>query len=317
MAKQKIKNQNLKKKDSKKSTKKKHREIKKRYAAQNLLVLSFGFAWLICGALYLFNDGIGGMIGYIAVIIILFVPALFTLLIYNKYLLEKLDLSLNPSLWYLVALFLPVIFSAASFGVSLLMPEVTYSWESSDWLLKFKGNFNPEQLAALEAGNHPFYLYSAQQIVFGATFATFFAFGEELGWRGLLLKEWGEDLGFWKASFLIGLFWGLWYIPLELMGRNFPDNPTEGAVITLIWCILLSPSVVWVKTKARSVAAAALFMGIMQGVTSSSSLLLVGASPTYSGLRSFSGVIVLLCFNGLLYFLVKPSLKIKNPEDIL
>ena len=305
-----------KNKDSKnKHTKKKNREIKKRYAAQNLLVLTFGFAWIIAGALYLFNEGIGGMIGYIAVIIFLFVPALFTLLIYNKHLVEKLDLSINPSLWYFVALLLPIAFSAASFGVSLLWPEVTYSWESSDWLVKFKSTFNAEQLVALEAGTHPFFLFSLQQFIFGATFATFFAFGEELGWRGLLLKEW-EDLGFWKASFLIGLFWGIWYVPLELMGRNFPDMPTEGAVLTLIWCILLSPTVVWIKTKAKSVAAAALFMGMMAGVTSSSSLLLVGASPTYSGLRSLSGVIVLLIFNGILYFLAKPSLSSPSPVHI-
>ena len=304
-----------KKVNAKKSTtKKRDREVKKRYAAQNLLVLAFGFALINAGSLYLFNDGLSGMVGYGASIIYLFIPAFFTFLIYNKHLLEKLDLSLAPSRWYFVALVLPVAFSAAAFAVSTLWPGVSWSWVASFWLIKFREAYSPEQLTEIDAGMHPFYLMTLQQLVMGFTFATFFAFGEELGWRGLLLKEW-EDLGFWRASFLIGLVWGLFYFPLEMMGRNFPSNPTGGAVLTLLWCILLSPTLVWVKTKAKSVAAAALFMGMVQGVGGSSTMLLVGANESYSGLRGISGCLVFLVFNGFLYLFVKPTLKISEPES--
>lgn len=54
----------------------------------------------------------------------------------------------------------------------------------------------------------------------GATVNAVFAFGEEFGWRGYLLWELAP-WGFWRASFAIGVVWGLWHAPIIVAGyRN-------------------------------------------------------------------------------------------------
>lgn len=40
---------------------------------------------------------------------------------------------------------------------------------------------------------------------------------EEIGWRGFLQGEMLKEYSFEKTSFFIGLFWGLWHIPLWFM----------------------------------------------------------------------------------------------------
>jgi uncharacterized protein len=63
----------------------------------------------------------------------------------------------------------------------------------------------------------------------GITINTFFALGEEIGWRGFLQKELSH-LGLWKSGLLIGFIWGLWHAPLVIQGYNFPQKPTS-------WCL--------------------------------------------------------------------------------
>jgi hypothetical protein len=53
---------------------------------------------------------------------------------------------------------------------------------------------------------HPFWVGLLLGLVAGPTVNTVAAFGEEVGWRGLLLREL-ETLGFWQASALIGVVW--------------------------------------------------------------------------------------------------------------
>ena len=68
----------------------------------------------------------------------------------------------------------------------------------------------------------------------GAVFAGFtinalFAFGEELGWRGYLLKKL-EPLGFFRSALITGILWGLWHYGLILQGTNYPDSPYMGVL---------------------------------------------------------------------------------------
>ena len=71
--------------------------------------------------------------------------------------------------------------------------------------------------------------------LFGATlvFAPFvnalFGFGEELGWRGYLLPKL-MVLGRPRAYLLLGIVWGLWHLPLVLVGFTYPGRPLAGAL---------------------------------------------------------------------------------------
>jgi membrane protease YdiL (CAAX protease family) len=57
-----------------------------------------------------------------------------------------------------------------------------------------------------------------------------FGFGEELGWRGYLLPKL-LPLGKPRAYILLGVVWGLWHLPLVLVGFTYPGHPLGGALM--------------------------------------------------------------------------------------
>lgn len=60
-----------------------------------------------------------------------------------------------------------------------------------------------------------------------------FAFGEELGWRGYLLPKL-LPLGKPRAYLLMGIIWGLWHLPLLLVGYMYPGYPFLGTLLFLL-----------------------------------------------------------------------------------
>ncbi|MFW6136657.1 MAG: CPBP family intramembrane glutamic endopeptidase, partial [Candidatus Aminicenantaceae bacterium] len=79
-----------------------------------------------------------------------------------------------------------------------------------------------------------------QGLAAGVTANAVAAFGEELGWRGFLQKEF-SGFGFRKASFLIGVIWGIWHASLILLGHNYPHTPIAGVFMMVVWCVLFGP----------------------------------------------------------------------------
>jgi membrane protease YdiL (CAAX protease family) len=63
-----------------------------------------------------------------------------------------------------------------------------------------------------------------------------FAFGEEFGWRGYLMPRL-LPLGKPVAYVLMGVIWGMWHMPLILMGYTYPGHPVLG---TLAFIVLLT-----------------------------------------------------------------------------
>lgn len=92
--------------------------------------------------------------------------------------------------WYLAALGLPMLVPAAV-GISILLGGDTPSAETSV----------PGALALFAFSIFP-----------GS------ATGEELGWRGFALPRLQANRTALQASLLVGLGWGLWHLPLWLMG---------------------------------------------------------------------------------------------------
>ena len=58
-------------------------------------------------------------------------------------------------------------------------------------------------------------------IPFAMLMNTFFAFGEEYGWRGYLTPKLAKRMGWVGASLVVGALWGLWHAPVLLLGHNF------------------------------------------------------------------------------------------------
>ncbi len=96
----------------------------------------------------------------------------------------------------------------------------------------------------------------------GASVNLLFTFGEEFGWRGLLLRE-TQPMGFWKANFFIGIIWGVWHIPIILMGHNYPHYPVLGSLMMIPFCISLSFIQAYLRLRSKTILAPSLFHGMI------------------------------------------------------
>src|SRR5215203_5306059 len=85
-----------------------------------------------------------------------------------------------------------------------------------------------------------------QGIIGGSILTLPIMFGEEFGWRGLMLTE-TRRLGFFKANAFIGLVWGIWHLPIILMGHNYPHHPHLGIVMMCLFTISIAPLFAYVR----------------------------------------------------------------------
>ncbi len=235
----------------------------------------------------------------------MFIPMIIAIVvqkgIYREPLKEPLGISWKFNRWWLVAWWLPPIAAFATFGVSLLLPGVTYSPEMAGLIERFKDTLTPEQLQQMQGSVatlpiHPIWIGLLQGLIAGITINAVAGFGEELGWRGFLQKELG-NLGFWKSSALIGAIWGIWHAPLILQGHNYPQHPIAGVFMMIIFCLLLAPIFSYVRLKAKSVIAAAILHGSLNGTIGLSIMLVKGGNDLLIGGTGLAGFIVLVLIN--------------------
>lgn len=271
--------------------------------ATRFVLLTLALSYLYAAGFYLagvpWNTPAAQLVG----VGYMFIPTAVVLLL-ERGGIRKLDLVWRPNRWWLVAWLLPAAISLAALGVSLLFPGVTYSPEMEGLWARLESLLPPPALEQMkqQAGLlpvHPFWLALVQGLAAGATVNAAAAFGEELGWRGFLLRELASR-GFWRASLYIGLVWGIWHAPLILQGHNYPQHPETGAAMMVAWCLLLSPLFSWVRLKSGSVLAAALMHGSLNGTAGLSFMLIKGGNDLTVGITGAAGMVVLGGLNLLL-----------------
>lgn len=181
--------------------------------------------------------------------------------------------------WIALAWLAPLAFLAGTIAIGATFPGVSITTDYSIFLAEM--GLPDEQIAAsllaLESfPGPPALVLLGQALVAGLTINAVAALGEELGWRGLLLKEL-SPMGFWRLSVVTGLVWGIWHAPLILQGHNFPDAPVAGIAVMIGWTVAASPVFTYVTLRARSVLAPTLLHGTFNAVASLSLVYLTGA----------------------------------------
>lgn len=267
--------------------------------------LTFFFNYLLV-ALYFVLGGKWVMPGSLIVgMAYMFIPMIIAIvvqkLIYKEPLREPLGISFKLNWWFLVAWLLPPVVSFATLGISLLFPGVEYSPEMTGMLERFKSVLTPEQLAQMKSQAtafpvHPIWIGLLQGLIVGITINAVAGFGEELGWRGLLQKEFGY-MGFWKSSAIIGIVWGIWHAPIILQGHNYPQHPLAGVLMMTIFTLLASPIFSYVRLKAKSVIAAAIIHGSLNATYGLSIMVIKGGNDLTVGVTGLAGFIVLAFVN--------------------
>jgi uncharacterized protein len=105
------------------------------------------------------------------------------------------------------------------------------------------------------------------------------AFGEELGWRGLLLPTL-RPLGTWPALILTGVIWGVWHAPIILLGYEY-DRPDLAGVLEMVVLIVLVGTLLgWLRMRSNSIWPCALAHGSFNAAQSAILLVLINHPET-------------------------------------
>src|SRR5690625_7579809 len=163
-------------------------------------------------------------------------------LIYKEAAVRPLLFRGRPNWWWPVSMILPLLLVGLTALVAILFPGVTLDLGMENYLSTVDATTSAAMNDLFQKlPFHPLWLLVGQSLIGGITINTIFAFGEEVGWRGFLLREF-HALGFWKASLLIGLIWGLWHAPLTIFaGHNYPSTPIFGVLMMTLFSMLMSP----------------------------------------------------------------------------
>lgn len=283
------------------------------------LLITFLFSWALAGVFYLFGGRLNSPYAGPILIFYMFGPLIGALvtqkLVLKTSVIKPLAISFKLNRWYLFAWFLPPLLAFTALGVSLLFPGINFSPDMTGMFDRYRAVMTPEQLEQMQnqINNlpiHPIWLMLAQGLIAGATINALAAFGEELGWRGLMYKEL-SSFGFWPSSLIIGVIWGLWHAPIIIQGYNYPAHPGLGVLLMIIWCILLSPIFSFARQKTKSVVGASLIHGTLNGTAGLAIVMVQGGNDLTTGLLGFPGMLVLLVTNLAIYLYQKtrtPSL---------
>ena len=236
------------------------------------LGLSFGLAWLLWEVAFRLGLGPGSPFFQLAILPGAFAPAIAALIVRAWVTREGFgDAGWRPNLrrawaYYLLAWLFPlaavVVISVLAIGLGLAEPDFTLQRAASS-LGGVSAPAAPPGLVAL----------LPVQLLLTALLATPLLWGEEFGWRGYLqLRLYpGRPL---PAALATGIIWGLWHLPINLRGYNFPEQPVLGMVVFTVGTILLSIIFGWLRQRTDSIWAPSLAHAATNAVGGSLVLLL-------------------------------------------
>lgn len=126
----------------------------------------------------------------------------------------------------------------------------------------------PSSLKVSMQGRHivPLFILSLAASPFNALFAL----GEEAGWRGFLYPRLREKMGKGSALITVGMIWGLWHTPINIMGYNYgteyPGYPLRGIAAMCLSCTVLGAWASILAERSGSIWPPALFHGAVNSV---------------------------------------------------
>jgi membrane protease YdiL (CAAX protease family) len=258
----------------------------------------------------------------------MFVPFISVIIvkkIYKECVFSGLLVSFKINRWFFIAWSIFPIIVFCTLGISILFPGITYNPEMTGFLSRFEGAMPPESIAEFKnrINSLPInfvWIALLQGLIAGATVNAIAGFGEEIGWRGFLLREF-KEMYFLKSSVIIGFIWGIWHAPLILMGHNYPQHPKIGVLMMIVWCILLTPIFQFITIKSKSIITAAIAHGTLNAVAGITIMTITGGNDLTAGITGLAGFIALLIFNiGFFiydYFISKEKIMINKVKNYI
>jgi len=273
------------------------------------LLITIGVSFLIAGLFYVFNGDLSSAGGFAITVIYMFVPMLSVLfvekVVYKENIIDRLLISFKINKWFFIAWVLPLLVVLLTIIVSLFLPGVSFSPGSEGILNRYENMLPPEQIEEMRkqfesTAISPLWFILLQGMFAGITINAVAGFGEELGWRGFLTRQFSH-MNFWKASILIGFIWGIWHAPIIAMGHNYPQHPIAGIFMMVAWCILLSPVFMYITIRAKSVIAASVLHGTINAIGALAMFMVAGGDDLTVGITGLSGFVAIAIIIAVLY----------------
>ena len=271
------------------------------------LYVCFGISFIAGGAFHFLGGDLSsasGMFFASAYMLIPLISVIITQLIFGEKPFSDVGVSFKINKWWFVAwLLMPVVNILAMFA-STLLPGV--SLDPNSELVRLA--IADMSTKGLEIDGWGLLAITIVGSLFaGLTINAFFAFGEEIAWRGFLPRVM-SDWGFWKKSLIIGIIWGFWHAPLVLMGHNYPDHPIIGVFMMILLCVVMTPVFLYLREKSGSTMVAAIAHGTLNGSAGISVMYLAGGNDLLCGTTGLVGIIILVILDLLIYLLRKNSI---------
>jgi membrane protease YdiL (CAAX protease family) len=266
------------------------------------IVLTCAVSWLIAGTAVLLGiRDTRGLVYTVFAAAYMLLPAGCAIIlqaVHKEKPFSNVNVSFRLNRWFLIAGIVPFIYAFITLGINLLFPNISFSSTYEGFLSILPAE--QAELAEQQLSRFPpvilLLIQLAQALIAGCTINAVFAFGEEFGWRGYLLKTL-HNKQVLHASLIIGTVWGLWHFPLILLGHNYPQHSIAGVGMMIVWCILLSPVMIYLVLKSRSVITAAVFHGTLNAIGGIVIVYLVGGSDLTNGVTGIAGFAALLLLN--------------------
>ena len=218
----------------------------------------------------------------------------FTQLIFKEPVLKDLDAKFNIKLpWLIGWLIVPVIIFVI-LGITLLMPGA--NWNTDSETMQAAMSQMPAGLGVWGV----IAITIVSGLFAGITVNALFAFGEEIAWRGYLIKLF-QGKKFLTTALWIGIIWGLWHAPIILNGHNYPQHPVAGIFMMIAVCLSMTPALMYFRMKSGSVIVAAIMHGT---INATAGVILFVVSPyndLIHGAAGLAGIIGFLLFDIGLY----------------
>lgn len=228
-------------------------------------------------------------------------------LIFQRFIVREplragLGIWFRPNRWFAAAWLLIAIVYLLAFGLALFVPGTHYTPDLSGMRDHFPGTTDTEladmraQLTAIPLP--PLGALVLAGLILGPTISSLTAFGEEVAWRGYVLREL-RTLSFWRATMIAAAMQGIWHVPFVFEGFYHQGHHVLGSLVLLVEIALQSILMTYVSVRARSVIAATMMHGTA-GVFGGVVALYGGTSTWVQWVSSFTTMAALSCIIALL-----------------